>query len=471
MRLVRYVASRLRQEYPTCFLRLDSAIAWWTHSTRESTAPPDDVLEDVRLLHAISEVVQAALDGESVTHSWSTLAAGHSAMRESGFLYKAKEEFPDVDWEKIFADVLLRERGYLYPSEKAQRIPNEDALKALQGTSFAWRDVMQKIRAAAAEEVTTLFVGETGTGKSFNAEIVHWAGPRRNQPLLTLHCERVTAQTIDQEVVKLFNEAGIAVETPSPLSLFKFQGTLLLEEIGTLPAKLQSLVLEGIESIEKERAQKGSEGVFPRLMITTTRPLEQVHIEGSFRQDLLYRIAVFQVDLPPLRQRKDDIALLAQNILVQLADKHQVMTPRLEKDAIRKLERHSWPGNIRELRNILETGLLQAKDRIGKEHLDFDRSPVSSVFSAKDTTMELVLERLERLGVHVSKGNPEVFVQFLRYTIGRRFRTHELAEDLNIASSTARAYVHRLVEAGMIRKFGEKKGTTYQVIESELFQE
>lgn len=81
-----------------------------------------------------------------------------------------------------------------------------------------------------------------------------------------------------------------------------------------------------------------------------------------------------------------------------------------------------------------------------------------------------ILERLESLHVNVSKSNPEILVQFLRYATGRRFRTHELAEDLNIAASTARAYIHRLVEAGLIRKFGEKKGTTYQVVESEFFK-
>ncbi len=470
VRMVRYVATRFRKEYPAYFHELDSAITWWAKASPESIPPPADFADDVRLLRAIARLVREALDGD-LSSALNSHASVDNVVHESTFLYSVKKDFPDFDWERIFADMLLRERGYLYPSEKAHRIPNEDALKPLVGVSLPWREVMQKIRAAAAEEVTTLFVGETGTGKSFDAKALHDAGPRRTQPLITLACGRVNVDTIDGVVESLFNEADIPVDQSGAQSLFKFRGTLLLEEIGTLPPELQGFVLDGVERIEREREQKGSEGIFPRLIATTTAPLEQVYLEGGLRQDLLYRLAVFQVDLPPLRQRKEDISLLATNILRQLASKHRVMIPRFEGDAVKKLERHSWPGNIRELKNVLEAGLLQVGDRLGQEHLRFDRGAAGAVLTAKDPTMERILERLEKLGVRVSKGNPETLVQFLRYMAGRRFRTHELAEDLNVASSTARAYIHRLVDAGMIRKFGEKKGATYQVIENELFAE
>jgi DNA-binding NtrC family response regulator len=143
----------------------------------------------------------------------------------------------------------------------------------------------------------------------------------------------------------------------------------------------------------------------------------------------------------------------------------------LDEGAVRKLERYGWPGNVRELKNVIESALLGEDNRITADQFSLEPQSFGAAEGERQRRNAGALLRIEQSGIRVGQGTPEALVAFLRETAGRRFRTAALAGELGIAASTARAYLAGLVRAGLVHKFGEKKGTTYQTNYEALFGE
>jgi DNA-binding NtrC family response regulator len=207
---------------------------------------------------------------------------------------------------------------------------------------------------------TVLLTGETGTGKELLAQAIHYNGPRASAPFVEVNCAAIPANLLESELFGHEKGAFTDARTAKP-GLFEAAdgGTLFLDEIGHLPYELQGKILKAIE--EKRIRRVGSlvtRDVDLRIIAATHIELTEAVRRGEFREDLYYRLSIIPIHLPPLRDRGDDILLLAEHFLAMLAAQYGMAVPRLTPELRRVLLSHTWPGNVRELRNALERGLL-----------------------------------------------------------------------------------------------------------------
>jgi DNA-binding NtrC family response regulator len=228
--------------------------------------------------------------------------------------------------------------------------------------SEVMKRVLAQIERVAPTETRVCILGESGTGKELVARTLHARSQRSSGPLITLNCAAVPVELVESE---LFGHEKGAFTGAAARHVGKFEqaqgGTLFLDEIGDMPAAMQAKLLRVLEEGEIERVGGGSPiKVDVRVVVATHRNLEALVREGKFRQDLYHRIFVFPVVLPPLRERREDIRLLVEHFSRQLAEQNEWKPVTFSPEAIRELEHYSWPGNIRELRNVVERILLFA---------------------------------------------------------------------------------------------------------------
>jgi len=226
--------------------------------------------------------------------------------------------------------------------------------------SEAMSRVMAQVDRVAASESRVCILGETGTGKELVARAIHDKSARRDRPFVTVNCAAVPSELIESE---LFGHEKGAFTGAAARHLGKFEqahgGTLFLDEIGDMPAAMQAKLLRLLQEGELERI--GGERpivVNTRVVVATHRDLESLVRKGAFREDLYHRIFVFPVTMPALRERLDDIPLLAEHFAKLIADQNGWKPRGFEPAAIDELKRYAWPGNVRELRNVVERVLL-----------------------------------------------------------------------------------------------------------------
>lgn len=222
--------------------------------------------------------------------------------------------------------------------------------------------LMAQIRRVAASETRVCILGETGTGKELVARTLHENSPRHTGPFITLNCAAVPAELIESE---LFGHEKGAFTGASARHTGKFEqahgGTLFLDEIGDMPLTMQAKLLRVLEEGEVERVGGDKPvRVDTRVIVATHRNLEELVKQNAFRQDLFHRIYVFPLTLPALRERVDDIPMLAEHFARQVSAQNGWKEKPIEPAAIRELQQYSWPGNVRELRNVVERLLLIA---------------------------------------------------------------------------------------------------------------
>jgi transcriptional regulator with PAS, ATPase and Fis domain len=216
--------------------------------------------------------------------------------------------------------------------------------------------LVEQIRRIAPQETTIMLGGETGTGKSRLAGVIHRLSPRRDRPFLTINCVALSANLIESE---MFGHVKGAFTGADANRVGKFtevgNGTLFLDEIDSLPPSLQAELLRAVEeSVFEPVGSNKAQKLQARLIVASNKPLEEEMAAGRFRADLYYRLNVVAFYLPPLRERPGGIPFLAQSFLAEfgrLAGRPQLS---FAPDAMRALETFSWPGNIRELRNVIE---------------------------------------------------------------------------------------------------------------------
>jgi two-component system, NtrC family, nitrogen regulation response regulator NtrX len=242
---------------------------------------------------------------------------------------------------------------------------NRDLKKRLGRHHIVWasaamKEVMAQVEQVAASETRVCIRGETGTGKELIARTLHERSPRRAGPFISLNCAAVPSELMETE---LFGHEKGSFTGAASRHTGKFEqahhGTLFLDEIGDMPLTMQAKLLRVLEEGEIERV--GGDRPFSvdvRVVVATHRNLEEQVRQGTFREDLYHRIFVFPVLLPPLRDRREDIGVLAEHFVKQLSEQNHWKSKTLSAGAIAELERYAWPGNVRELRNVIERVLL-----------------------------------------------------------------------------------------------------------------
>ena len=261
---------------------------------------------------------------------------------------------------------LSQEKSYL-----EEEIRTHYNFGQMVGESSALQEVFTQVNQVADTDSTVLLLGETGTGKELIARALHESSPRQKQSLIKINCAALPPQLIESE---LFGHEKGAFTGAAQRRIGKFelahQSTIFLDEIGELPLELQSKLLRVLQ--EKEFERLGSNQVRRvdiRVVAATNRDLKEEVREGRFRQDLYYRLNVFPILLPPLRERGKDIGLLAQFFLRKYSAKFKKRLASLNDAQLNKLQRYSWPGNVRELEHLIERAVIQASGRIATLNL------------------------------------------------------------------------------------------------------
>lgn len=279
------------------------------------------------------------------------------ALREGAYSYLPKP----FDNEEVRA-VVARVREMLALRAENQRLRAElaDRHGPLVGGSPAMRAIYDVIRRAGPTDATVLVTGESGTGKELAARALHEASHRRGGPFVALNCGALPGELVESE---LFGHAKGAFTGADRAREGLFEaasgGTLLLDEIGDLAGPAQAKLLRALE--EKAISRLGESRpreVDVRLVAATNRPLERLVESGAFREDLLYRLRVIHLQMPPLRERREDILPIAIHLLRELAAHHDRSIEGLADDARRAILAHDWPGNVRELKNALERAVV-----------------------------------------------------------------------------------------------------------------
>ena len=228
--------------------------------------------------------------------------------------------------------------------------------------SEAIRRVLEQVHHVASTSATVLLLGETGVGKEVFARAIHGASPRRSLPMVSVSCAAVPTTLIESE---LFGHERGAFTGAWTRQIGRFEAanrsTIFLDEIGELPLESQVKLLRVLQEFTIERlGSQGSMKVDVRVICATNRDLEHAVSERTFREDLYYRLNVFPIRIPPLRERMEDIPELAWAFIHELSPRMGKSITAIAPRSLAELQRYSWPGNVRELRNVIERGMIEA---------------------------------------------------------------------------------------------------------------
>jgi len=265
-------------------------------------------------------------------------------------------------------------------------------LPRIVGNSVALRRVLGVVQIVAPTDATVLINGETGTGKELIAEAIHQASDRANGPFVKVNCAAIPAGLLESE---LFGHERGAYTGAVTRSIGRFErahkGTLFLDEIGDLPLELQPKILRVLQEGQFERLG-GSATIQTnvRVICATHRNLLEMVDEREFRADLFYRLSVFPIDLPPLRERPEDIRLLAEHFAMDYAARMRKPITAIAEEFITACTRHSWPGNVRELQNFIERSVIMSNGDV------LSVSPSYLFSDAPKTSAPVTLEEAER---------------------------------------------------------------------------
>ncbi len=244
----------------------------------------------------------------------------------------------------------------------ARQLSNTGLLGEMVGSSPKMREAFSLIQQVAPSRAAVLITGESGTGKELAARAIHALSPRRNAPFVALNCAAMPDTLMESELFG--HEKGAftgAVDRRAGCFELAQNGTVLLDEIGDMPVSLQAKLLRVLEDSRVRRLGGKTEiQLDVRILASTNSPLDAAIREGRFREDLFYRLNVFPIPLPALRERKDDLPALTSALLSDLNRKHGTKVTDVSKDVLERFQAYSWPGNVRELRNVVERAVILA---------------------------------------------------------------------------------------------------------------
>lgn len=314
----------------------------------------------------------------------------------------------------------------------------------------AMRAVTETASRVAQGDTTVLLEGESGTGKELLAKAIHFHSARAKGPFVTINCGAIPEQLLESE---LFGHRRGSFTGAVNDKQGKFEaahrGTIFLDEIGELPSLLQVKILRVLQEREIDKVgETRPMKVDVRVIAATNRDLEKMIADGAFRDDLYYRLAVVSIRVPPLRERSDDIPLLVDHFLTKHADKLGRQRPTVEKAVYSAFNLYSWPGNIRELENVIERALVLDKDgiiglddlpdrlrtrehRVGNLHIELPDEGIS----LEDVERELLLAALEKHNWNQTRA--AAFLNITRSTLLYRMEKFGLQREKRAAESTS----------------------------------
>jgi two-component system nitrogen regulation response regulator GlnG len=456
------IPAQVRQLFPAPLHRVEVAGTGAAGLERAAAKQPDIILLDLRLpdqsgLEVYQQIrkIDARIPVIFIT-TGKMADAAIEAMKQGAYDYL----FKPLDLHqlrRVTGEALEVVRTMREPAVVAETPPDDDVAGAIIGSCPAMREVYKAIGRVAAQDVPVLITGASGTGKELVARAIYQHGARARAPFLTLNCAAIPENLLESE---LFGHEKGAFTGADRRRIGKFEqcngGTILLDEIGDMPLSLQAKMLRLLQEQAFERLG-GNETLRTdvRLIAATHRDLKEWSEKGMFRQDLYYRLNVFTIHLPPLRERIDDLEPLVQNFLRRFSRDLGREVREVAPEALERLRHHSWPGNIRELQSVLKQALLQAS---GPTLLlaflpDFQGEPPrpddAPHSAAEDPSLEAFIRRCLRSqsrDIYAETHRQVDRVLLTRVLEGTLGNQHQAARRLGIARETLR---RRLRELGL----------------------
>jgi two-component system response regulator HydG len=308
--------------------------------------------------------------------------------------------------------------------ELNRRLDEKFGFEGVIGSSPQMNQVIDRLKRIAPTDASVLIQGATGTGKELIAQAIHQNSPRKSKPFVALNCAALSENILESE---LFGHVRGAFTDASTDRIGKFEyangGTLFLDEVGDMPMATQIKLLRVLESSEITRVGSNEMvRVNVRILSATNRNLEDQIVAGTFRSDLYHRLKVVTIDLPTLSERAQDIPLLIEHFIKQFAKRHHKTIKNMSPAARRKLLAFDWPGNVRQLRNVIESMIVVDYDGV----LDLDDLP-SEVGGSNETVVESVGGSLQSL---VGKRLEEVERLFIAETLAQTGGNRETASEM-----------------------------------------
>jgi DNA-binding NtrC family response regulator len=420
---------------PTALAMLNSEDSWAVVLLDLKMTPMDglQVLEEARKIRPDAAAV--------IMTAYATVDTAVRAMKLGAYDYLMKPFDPEelsIMVEKIVAQQSLRRENLILRKVLKRGYTFRDLLSKAP----AMQAVFELARAAAKSGSTVLILGESGTGKDLLAHAVHAESERAGKPFVAVSCAALTETLLESE---LFGHERGAFTGAFERHQGKFEaaqgGTLFLDEIGDISPKLQLDLLRVLE--ERKVTRVGGTAAIPvdvRVIAATNRKLPKLVEQGTFRQDLFYRLNVIPLTIPPLRERKEDIPLLVEHLLERLSVETGKRIESVSEDAMSHLLSHDWPGNVRELRNVLERGIVLAGGSVLRpEHLGDlgdgrpgDRKPLS----LEEVERRHIAEMLRQSGGNVSQAARVLEID--RATLYTKIRKYDLRREAGAESAPAR---------------------------------
>ena len=365
----------------------------------------------------LSDLHMGDVSGLDLLHLWKKrcpetqfiVLTGHSsvdtaveAIKSGAYDYLTKPIHPDelVLLIKRAVDTLQKDKEI---DNLRRRLDQKFGLDQIVGESKQMKDVFAKIQRAAPVDSTVLILGESGTGKELVAQALHHNSPRKKGPFVAVNCAAVPATLVESE---LFGHVRGAFTGATDRRVGRFEqadgGTLFIDEIGDFELGLQAKLLRVLETLTLTPVGGHEDRkVDVRVIAATSRDIRRMLEEGTFREDLYYRLNVVTIQLPPLRLRTDDIPILVDHFLKEITQQKHTAPRRISPEVMRRFEAYRWPGNVRELRNTLERMMVLAEGELLTENdLPEEILAASNDLAVpKDMPSNLTMDELEKLAI------------------------------------------------------------------------
>jgi DNA-binding NtrC family response regulator len=307
-----------------------------------------------------------------VLTAFGNLETALSTVHELGAYWFLEKPLQPNALRMILERALERRRLVSHANRLERELASRGVLGELVGESAAMQEIFSIVQQAAPAKATILITGESGTGKELLARAIHQLSPRRAGPFFAINCAAMPETLMESELFG--HEKGAftgAVERRAGCFELARGGTILLDEIGEMPLNTQAKLLRVLEERRVRRLGAATEVELDvRVVASTNKSLRAEISKGTFREDLYFRIDVFEVHIPPLRERREDIPPIANALLSSLNKKHECRVTDFDPQVMDLFMRYDWPGNVRELRNVIERAVILAGDgTIGIAHL------------------------------------------------------------------------------------------------------
>ena len=393
-----------------------------------SSFQPDSVIADVELpgmngLALLEQLGEELRDVPAIIITGKGSEERAVAAIEAGAFWYIEKPLKGPVLRALLDRALSKARDAQNLAVLQRQLRDAGRLGELVGGSKAMQEVMRIIEMAAPSSASVLITGETGSGKEIVARTIHKLSPRAAGPFVAINCSAIPETLMESEI---FGHERGAVTGAAERRIGCFEladgGTLLLDEIGEMPAPTQAKLLRVLEDRKVRRlGSKTETPVDVRVLAATNKDPEQAVASGGLRQDLFFRLNVFHIHLPPLREHKEDIPLLAEHILRDVNAKHQKNVRGIGAEVLDIFMSHTWPGNIRELRNVLErAAIMSEKELVSRSSLPGEFGKVAAKSPGDLSTIRFPI------GTTVDAMERELILQTLQATGNNKTRAAEL---------------------------------------------